>query len=377
MNILVIGAGPAGLMFSSQIKKLNPDWNINIIEKNNQDESVGWGVVLPGRAPHHPANPLSYLSNHETLDAQYIEEFKLTHHNDSALTKTGVTLCGAERKSMVHELRQLCIGLGISIEYEKPASELIDLQCDKYDLVVVANGINHTSTYYKEALKPKVEFGKNRYMWYGTTKKFDEMNLIFKAKSKGIFVAHCYKYSSDMSTFVVECSEETYINSGLDEMSIQDAEAFIASVFKEELDSHAVISPKGLKWRNFMTLSHEKAYSDNIVLLGDALQSGHFSIGHGTTMAVVGAQILVKSVYDHSDNIAAALEDFNQNVMPVMQLFDQHASTSRLWFESVEDRMHLSTPELAQSFATRRNQLPPLPPALGQALEKALARGKK
>ena len=377
MNILVIGAGPAGLMFSSQIKKLNPDWHINIIEKNNQDESVGWGVVLPGRAPHHPANPLSYLSNHETLDAQYIEEFKLTHHNDSALTKTGVTLCGAERKSMVHELRQLCIGLGISIEYEKPASELVDLQCNKYDLVVVSNGINHTSTYYKEALKPKVEFGKNRYMWYGTTKKFDEMNLIFKAKAKGIFVAHCYKYSSNMSTFVVECSEETYINSGLDEMSTQDAEAFIASVFKEELDGQTVISPKGLKWRNFMTLSHEQAYSDNIVLLGDALQSGHFSIGHGTTMAVVGAQILVKSVYDHSDNIATALEDFNQNVMPVMQLFDQHASTSRLWFESVEDRMHLSTPELAQSFATRRNQLPPLPPALGQALEKALARGEK
>jgi anthraniloyl-CoA monooxygenase len=377
MNILVIGAGPAGLMFSSQIKKLNPDWNINIIEKNHQDESVGWGVVLPGRAPHHPANPLSYLSNHETLDAQYIEEFKLTHHNDSALTKTGVTLCGAERKSMVHELRQLCIGLDISIEYEKPASELVDLQTEKYDLVVVSNGINHTSTYYKEALKPKVAFGKNRYMWYGTTKKFDEMNLIFKAKSNGIFVAHCYKYSSEMSTFVVECSEETYINSGLDEMSTQNAEAFIASVFKEELDNNTVISPKGLKWRNFMTLSHEKAYSDNIVLLGDALQSGHFSIGHGTTMAVVGAQILVKSVHDHSDNIAMALADFNQNVMPVMQLFDQHASTSRLWFESAEDRMHLSTPELAQSFATRRNQLPPLPPALGQALAKALARGEK
>ena len=377
MNILVVGAGPAGLMFSSQIKKLNPDWNIKIIEKNDQDETVGWGVVLPGRAPHHPANPLSYIANHEILDAQYIEEFKLTHHNDSALTKTGVTLCGAERKSMVRELRQLCVGLGIAIEYEKPASELKDLECDKYDLVVVSNGINQTSTYYKDALKPKVEFGKNRYMWYGTTKKFDEMNLIFKAKSKGIFVAHCYKYSSEMSTFVVECSEETYINSGLGEMSTQDAEAFIASVFKEELAGHTVISPKGLKWRNFMTLSHEKANSDNIVLLGDALQSGHFSIGHGTTMAVVGAQILVKSVHDHSDNIALALEDFNQNVMPVMQLFDQHASTSRLWFESVEDRMHLSTPELAQSFATRRNQLPPLPPALGQALEKALSRGKK
>ncbi|ATC94581.1 tryptophan hydroxylase [Pseudoalteromonas tunicata] len=375
MNILVIGAGPAGLMFSSQIKKLNPDWNINIIEKNNQEESVGWGVVLPGRAQQHPANPLSYLSNHESLDAQYLEQFKLTHHNESALTETGVTLCGAERKSMVRELRQLCIGLGINIQYEKPALELNDLECDNYDLVVVSNGINQTSTYYKDALKPTVEFGKNRYMWYGTTQKFDEMNLIFKTKAKGNFVAHCYKYSSNMSTFVVECSEETYRNSGLDEMSTQDAETFIASVFHDELNGHEVISPKGLKWRHFMTLRHEKAYNGNIVLIGDALQSGHFSIGHGTTMAVVGAQLLVKSVHYHAKNINKALADFDKHVMPLMQLFDQHASTSRLWFETVEDRMHLSTPELAKSFATRRDKLPPLPPALGQALEKALSRG--
>ncbi|MCF6439770.1 tryptophan hydroxylase [Pseudoalteromonas luteoviolacea] len=378
MKILVVGAGPSGLMFASETKKLQPDWDIRIIEKNHPDANVvGWGVVLPGRAPHHPANPLSYLANHETLDAQYLEDFKLTHHNQSALKSTGVTLCGAERKSMVRELRQLCVSLGITIDYEQPALEDAELLCNDYDLVVVSNGINHTTTYYRDALKPKIEFGKNRYMWYGTPKTFDAMNLIFKSHSKGIFVAHSYKYSSTMSTFVVECSEETYQKSGLDEMSAQDAEKFIASVFEDDLDGNPVMAQEGLKWRNFMTLSHEQAFDGNVALLGDALQSGHFSIGHGTTMAVVGAQILVKAVYDNPDSVQAALTDFNQHVMPIMRLFDQHATISRLWFETVEDRMHLSPPEIAQSFAERRSELPPLPAALGQALERALARGEK
>ncbi|MCF6435724.1 tryptophan hydroxylase [Pseudoalteromonas sp. MMG022] len=374
MNILVIGAGPAGLMFASQIKKLNPQWHIRIIEKNNQEESVGWGVVLPGRAPHHPANPLSYLLDHETLDAQYLETFKLTHHNDSAMKSTGVTLCGAERKSMIKALRELCQSLDINIEYEQPVLEEAQLAADQYDLVVVSNGISQSAHFYREALKPKVDFGKNRYMWYGTPQIFNEMNLIFKAHSSGVFVAHSYKYSSKMSTFVVECSEQTYQKSGLDDMSPEQAEQFIAGVFSQELDAQPVIAQAGLKWRQFMTLSHEKAYDGNVVLLGDALQSGHFSIGHGTTMAVVGAQLLVKSVHEHSQNVEVALQDFNQRVMPVMKLFSQHAEISRLWFESAEDNMHLTTPEIAQAFAQRRASLPALPEALEAALKYALKR---
>ncbi|CCQ11962.1 vioD-hydroxylase [Pseudoalteromonas luteoviolacea B = ATCC 29581] len=373
MNILVIGAGPAGLMFASQIKKLNPDWDICIKEKNNQDETVGWGVVLPGRAPHHPANPLSYLPNYESLDAQYLDAFKMTHHNESALKSTGLTLCGAERKSMIKAMRDLCIRLGIHIDYEQPVENL-ELASTQYDLVVVSNGINHANQFYREALKPNIEYGTNRYMWYGTPNLFNEMNLIFKAHSKGVFVAHAYKYSSDMSTFVVECSEETYLKSGLDEMSADQAEAFIASVFESDLNGKPVIAQSGLKWRNFMTLSHEKAYDGNIVLLGDALQSGHFSIGHGTTMAVVGAQLLIKSVHQHANNVIAVVEHFNTRVMPVMKLFDQHAQTSRLWFESVGELMHLSTSQIAQSFTERREQLPSLPEALAKALGYALQR---
>ncbi|NHQ87272.1 tryptophan hydroxylase [Iodobacter sp. HSC-16F04] len=373
MKILVVGAGPAGLMFASQLKKIKQDWDIAIVEKNTVDEITGWGVVLPGRAPHHPANPLSYLPNHEEIDAQYIDEFCLVHQGEHAKASTGITLCGAERRALVGALRALCSDLHIPISYSSPLFDGEGLDTEAYDLIVIANGINNISNHFNEVLAPDVEFGKNRYMWYGTPQIFDSMNLIFKATVHGVFIAHAYKYSSTMSTFVVECSEETYHAAGIESLSDEEAKVFIANIFSAELDQQPVLVQPGLQWRNFVTLSHKKAYEGHLVLIGDALQTGHFSIGHGTTMAVVAAQMLVKALYDH-DVLDSALEDFNEKVIPLMQLFSGHAGISRTWFETAAERMDLSAGELAKSFAERREQLPPLPAALAQALGAALSR---
>ncbi len=360
-------------MFSHQMKKLKPDWDIKIIEKNKPQEVVGWGVVLPGRAPHHPANPLSYLNDFDRLCAQYLEEFKLIHGSESNLMSTGITLCAVERHALMGSLQKHCKELGIPIEYSSPAMSESELNKDNYDLVVLSNGINHKSTYFREALKPEIQYGKNKYIWYGTSKTFDYLHLIFKVDPKGVFIAHAYKFSNDMSTFVVECSEETYLNAGLDKLSDEDAATFIAQVFKDELEGHTLQGQNGLKWRNFMTLSHQKSYDQNFVLLGDALQSGHFSIGQGTTMAVVGAQMLVKALNDHTD-VPSALESFNAKVMPLMHLFRDHANVSRLWFESVDDYIDLNITQLTESFDARRRPLPPLPAALAQNLSEALQR---
>lgn len=373
MKILVVGAGPAGLMFAYQMKKLRPDWDIKIIEKNTPEEVVGWGVVLPGRPPHHPANPLSYLDDFDRLSAQYLEQFKLVHNNDSNIISTGLTLCTVERRALLRSLQEHCKKLNLTIEYSSPAMSEPELNKDNYDLVVLSNGIYHKSTYYREALKPEIQYGKNKYIWYGTTKTFDYLNLIFKVHPKGVFIAHAYKYSNHMSTFVVECSEETYLNAGLDQLSDEEAATFIAQVFEDELDGHTLQGQDGLQWRNFMTLSHQKAYDQNLVLLGDALQSGHFSIGHGTTMAVVGVQMLVKALSAHTD-IPTALEAFNAKVIPLMHLFRDHANASRLWFESIEKHINLNTMELAASFDARRNALPPLATAIAQNLSEALQR---
>jgi protodeoxyviolaceinate monooxygenase len=371
MKILVVGAGPAGLMFSYRMKKLKPNWDIKVIEKNTPHEVVGWGVVMPGRAPHHPANPLSYLDDFDQLSAQYLEEFKLVHCNESNMKSTGLTLCAVERRALLRSLQKHCKGLSIPIEYSSPAVSEPELNKDNYDLIVLSNGINHKSTYFREALKPEIQYGKNKYIWYGTSKTFDHLNLIFKLHPKGVFIAHAYKYSNDMSTFVVECSEETYLNAGLDKLSDEESATFIAQVFKDELEGHTLQGQDGLKWRNFMTLTHQKSYDQNFVLLGDALQSGHFSIGHGTTMAVLSSHMLVKALSEYTD-VPSALESFNGKVMPLMHLFRDHANVSRLWFESIDDKINLNATELTESFDARRSSLPPLSKAIGQNLSEAL-----
>ncbi|MCX7291212.1 hypothetical protein [Janthinobacterium sp.] len=199
------------------------------------------------------------------------------------------------------------------------------------------------------------------------------MNLVFRSNAQGIFIGHAYKYSDTMSTFIVECSEETYARAGLEALSERDAAAYIAKTFKAELGEHELLSQPGQGWRNFMTLSHDRAGDGKFVLLGDALQSGHFSIGHGTTMAVVAALLLVK-ILDTEAGTAAALDSFNARAVPLMRLFKDHANSSRLWFESVGDRIGLSNAELTASFDARRKDLPSLQEALMASLGYALGR---
>lgn len=372
MKILVIGAGPAGLIFASQMKKNRPDWDIRIAEKNTEEEVLGWGVVLPGRPPQHPANPLSYLQQPELLDPQFLEEFKLVHKDQPNLMSTGVTLCGVGRRVLVQALRAQCVAAGIPVSYETPLASVAELEAE-YDLVVVSNGINHKSLALPPALAAQVEFGSHKYIWYGTTQLFDQMNLVFRSNGNGVFIGHAYKYSSTMSTFIVECSEQAYARAELEMRSEKDAAAYIAKVFQAELGEHALLSQPGQGWRNFMTVSHDVARDGKFVLIGDALQSGHFSIGHGTTMAVVVAQLLVKSLASGADT-ASALDNFNARAVPLVQLFKQHAEASRLWFESVGERIGLSNEDLTASFDARRKDLPPLQDALMANLGYALGR---
>ncbi|WP_028101318.1 tryptophan hydroxylase [Pseudoduganella violaceinigra] len=372
MKILVIGAGPAGLIFASQMKQAQPGWDIRIAEKNTEEEVLGWGVVLPGRPPRHPANPLSYLEQPERLNPQYLEEFKLVHHDQANLMSTGITLCGVERRALVQALRAKCVAAGIAISYETPLASQAQLEAE-YDLVVVANGVNHKTLELPPALAPQIDFGRNKYIWYGTSQLFDQMNLVFRGNAQGMFIGHAYRYSDTMSTFVVECDEQAYARAELDMRSERDAAAYIAKVFQAELGGHALVSQPGQGWRNFMTLSHDRACEGKFVLIGDALQSGHFSIGHGTTMAVVLALLLVKTLSADTDP-AAALANFNARALPLAHLFKEHANSSRLWFESVAERMGLSNEELTASFDARRKDLPPLPDALMVSLGYALGR---
>jgi anthraniloyl-CoA monooxygenase len=372
MKILVIGAGPAGLLFASQLKQARPAWQITISEKNPQDDVTGWGVVLPGRPAQHPANPLSYLAEPQRLQPQFLAQFKLVQHDQSQLMGSGVLLCAVERRGLVQALRANCACSGMSIRYQSPLEVSAELEC-AYDLIVVASGVNQKVSPLSPGLAPQIEFGRNEYLWYGTSQRFAQMNLIFRQQGPNLFIAHAYSYSPSMSTFVVECDEDSYVQAELAHRSEPETARWIAEVFQDDLNGQALIPQPGPGWRHFLTLSHAHAYHGKQVLLGDALQSGHFSIGHGTTMAVVAAQLLVKALLSEAD-VSSALACYDARVMPLVSLFRQHAHASRIWFESAGERMGLSSAELTKSFIARRNQLADLAPALAANLQYALQR---
>lgn len=371
MDILVIGAGPAGLLFAAQMKLARPDWRIRLLERQDPQTVSGWGVVVPGRAGQHPANPLSYLAAADALQPQYLDAFRFVHRGTSSLMPIGVLMCGVARSALVQALRARCQALGVEIRYGTSATA--GDGGAEYDLVLVANGVGHLHDVGAGPLQPQIEYGSNRYIWYGTSCLFEQMSLIFQAHETGAYVAHAYRYSEHMSTFIVECSAATHARAGLGRMRAQESAAFIAGVFASVLHGQALQLQPEQDWRRFLTLSHDTAYQGRTVLLGDALQSGHFSIGQGTTMAVVEALLLVKALCTASGP-EAALAAFDARVMPLLRLFKAHADCSRHWFEAIDAQMQRDHAGLARDFDARRQALPPLPEALAQAFGYALDR---
>ncbi|MBV8047729.1 MAG: tryptophan hydroxylase [Paludibacterium sp.] len=373
MHILVIGAGPAGLIFASQMKRARPGWRIRILEKLDQQAETGWGVVLPGRAGQHPANVLSYLDAPDGLQPQYLSEFLLARRGVSCRMPIGVPMCGVGRQGVVQALRAQCQALGVELRYRQAPEMPAVIDSGEFDLVVLANGVGHQADPCAGRLRPRAEFGRNHYLWCGTTRLFDQMSLMFQPHAAGGFVAHAYRYSAGMSTFIVECGEDTYVRAGLDHMSAREAAAFLSGVFQGVLHGQPLLMQAEQGWRRFLTLSRDAACDGGVVLLGDALQSGHFSIGHGTTMAVATAQGLVKALCADAD-VDAALAVYGEQVLPLAALFKAHADCSRQWFETVDERMHWDLLALARHFEARRQALPSLAEAVARTLADALDR---
>jgi len=367
MKILVVGAGPAGLVFASLVKRENPQHDITVVEKGGSTDGItGWGVVVPGRPPRHPANILSYVPGFAALQPQFLSRFDSVHQEQHVLSDAGVELCAVERPGLVHAMRQHCAELGVELRFGTSAHP--EEYMGKADLVVMATGVpSLNSAPWHARFIPHCEFGTNKYFWFGTRQVFDNVTFIFREYQGCVFIAHAYKYREDASSIIIECSEKAYLRTNLHERSAADARHFLAEVFQAELGGHELLEKEGAVWRNFATIGHAKAVSDNIALLGDALQTGHFSIGHGTTMAVVASRVLARALKQQS-SVPAALACYEQEIIPLMRLFATHADASRQWFETVEGRMQLAPSALVESFHGRRAHLPPLPPALGAAL---------
>lgn len=354
MNINIIGGGPAGLYFAILMKKAEPARRIRIYERNGPDDTFGWGVVFSGKT----------LANLRAADeeshAEITKQFEAWDNvdvvdRDEKISIHGNSFSGIARLQLLKILQRRAEELGVEISFHTEVHDVEALR-RSCDLLVAADGVNSTvRLQYIEQLKPQLDLRAHRYIWYGTNQLFHGLTLTFRQNSAGTFAAHSYKFNKQTSTFIIECDPETWKKAGFDRMTDDETRAYLGEVFATDLHGHSLLSNNS-KWIQFLLVKNENWFFENLVLLGDALHTAHFSIGSGTKLAMEDAIALAES-FQQTSSVREALTRFAETRRPVIEEYQSAAFESMLWFEQVRNYMHLSPMDLAFSVMTRSGRV--------------------
>ncbi len=354
MKINIIGGGPAGLYFAILMMKANPVNEITVHERNGPDDTFGWGVVFSGRT----------LSNLREADAESHAEITSQFEawdnvdvvrGDEKISVRGNSFSGVSRLQLLKILQRRAEQLGVAILFHSEINDIESRRAD-CDLLVGADGINSTVRQrFAEHFGPNLSVRSNRYIWYGTNQLFHGLTLTFRENEAGIFSAHSYKFNQTTSTFIVECDPQTWEQAELTTMNEADTRAYIERVFARDLQGHPLLSNNS-KWINFILVKNARWAFDNVVLLGDAMHTAHFSIGSGTKLAIEDAIALAESFQRH-DDVSGALLEFESTRKPYIEEYQAAALESMLWFENVRQYLHLNPIGLAYSLMMRSGRV--------------------
>jgi len=352
--INVVGAGPAGLLFALLIKRRYSDWRVQVFEQNPPDATFGFGVVFS-------LNALAFLErdvpDFHALLTPRLESWPMQRivHRDERVDIDGNGFSAIGRLELNQFLDDLCRAAGVSVEYEHGVNSLGEVK--DCDLLIGADGANSfVRRALEEEFAPHVEWLTNRFDWYGTAQLFDCLSLTFRANEDGHFVAHHYRHSPSMSTFVVECDEVTWRRAGLDRMPDDESRAYCERVFAPDLGGHPLVTNK-LVWRQFPLLRTRQWYAGNTVLIGDALRTVHFSIGSGTRLAFEDAIALDRAFAEAGDDVLCALAAFERERRPIVDKIISAANASSYWYERLPEKMTLEPWQLAYDYMTRSGRM--------------------
>lgn len=354
MKVNIIGGGPAGMYFAILMKQTNPAHDLTIYERNGPDDTFGWGVVFSGKT----------LANLREADAESHAEITRAFaawdnvdvvHRDQKISIHGNSFSGIARLQLLKILQRRCERLGISLNFRSEIAD-VDSMRSSCDLLLGADGVNST---VREALatdfQPSLDIRPNKYIWYGTNHLFHGLTLTFRESPAGVFAAHSYKFNQSTSTFIVECDQETWAKAGFDGMSDGDTRHYLEQVFRGDLGGQTLLSNNS-KWINFLLVKNARWSQQNVVLLGDALHTAHFSIGSGTKLALEDS-IALKQCFDFTSDVRTALQRFEDTRKPVIEEYQAAAYDSMVWFENAGDYMHLPPIELAYALMTRSGRV--------------------
>ena len=353
MRIAVIGGGPGGLYFAYLWKKLHPDAQIDLFEQNAASATWGFGVVFSEQA-------LEFLraDDPDTVDAialrmQSWRNITLNLRGES-VEIDGVGFSSIGRLDLLTILQQRASSAGVTPRYDT-LIQSVDQLAD-YDLIVAADGLNSlVRRSFEGDFGTSLSYSANKFAWYGTTKRFETLSQTFVATELGAFNAHHYRYAPSMSTFLIECDPATWQRYGFADKTIEESQAVCEKVFASTLDGHRLVSNKSV-WRNFPWIWNERWSFKNMVLIGDALHSAHFSIGSGTRLAIEDAIALVKALEAERD-ISSALVRYQAERKPIVKKLVTAARTSADWYEKFSDHMKLDLSDFAYSYITRSGRI--------------------
>jgi 2-polyprenyl-6-methoxyphenol hydroxylase-like FAD-dependent oxidoreductase len=354
MRVAVVGAGPAGLLFSLLAKRRFPSWQIEVAEQNPAEATFGFGVVFSQGA-------LAFLERdapdlHRELEAR-MERWPMQRivHRDERVDIDGNGFSAIARLRLNRHLQELCLQAGVKIQWRKDVTSLEELGA--VDLIVGADGANSMLRRAREReFAPHVRWLTNKFVWYGTPKPFDCLTLTFRENRDGSFVAHHYRYAPDMSTFIVECDAGTWRRAGFERMSDAESRAYCERVFVPDLDGRPLVSNKSI-WRQFPLLACRRWSAGSMVLIGDALHTVHFSIGSGTRLAFEDAIALDRAFAAAGEDVAAALAGFERERRPVAEKLLHAASLSSFWYEDFPSKLALAPLELAYDYMMRSGRM--------------------
>ncbi|EYF04861.1 bifunctional salicylyl-CoA 5-hydroxylase/oxidoreductase [Chondromyces apiculatus] len=332
MRIVCIGGGPAGLYFALLMKKARPDSTITVLERNRADDTFGFGVVFSDATLENLAE--ADLPSYQAITRQF------THWDDidiqyrgQMLRSTGHGFSGLSRQTLLAILQERARGLGVDLHFEQEIPP--DATLPGVDLLVVADGVNSAlRTRFAAWFKPQIDERPNRFVWLGTTYPFDAFTFWFKESRDGLFMVHAYRYEEGRSTFIVECSADTFARAGLASGDEDATLAYCERLFAEELKGHRLLKNRSV-WRQFPTVKNARWHHDRMVLLGDAAHTAHFSIGSGTKLAMEDAIALARALTERR-TVPEALAAYEDERQKAVQSTQRAAQVSLSWFESAE-----------------------------------------
>lgn len=361
MRIVCVGGGPAGLYFALLMKLQNPGHRITVHERNRRNDTFGWGVVfsdetLENLSEADPVTAREILSSFAHWDDIDV------HFKGRVIRSGGHGFSGIERKHLLNILQRRAEALGVELVFE---SEVDDLEpFADADLIVAADGINsRIRTAHNAHFRPDMDTRPNKFIWLGTHRLFDAFTFIFKETEWGWFQVHAYRFNEDTSTFIVETSEEAWRKAGLGEMDADDGVRFCEELFAEYLDGHGLMSNaahlRGSNiWINFPRIANESWVMGNVVLMGDAAHTAHFSIGSGTKLAFEDAISLARFLAERRGgpigDVLAAYEA--ERKLEVLRL-QSAARNSMEWFEHVDRYAHFEPEQFCYSLLTRSQRV--------------------